>query len=517
VPTEQHAHPPGGASERVVIRTGTYHDSIKLMAVSSALQGMPGVLDGAVAAATPLNLGLLRDRGFGLPGEGVSPDALVVAIRAETEAALAGALDTLEELLRPATEGGGVGDGSSVPSRSLRSAVRRDRGLNLALISVPNAHAIREVSASLDAGLNVFCFSSGISLADEAALKRRAAGLGLLLMGPDCGTSVIDGLGLGFANAVRPGPVGLVGASGTGLQEVSCLLDRGGVGISQAIGVGGRDLTHEVGGVMSLQALRLLADHPTTEVVVLVSKPGDREVEALVRDRAGDLGKPAVLAFLGAGAERSGRGPVTIVSTIEEAAAAAASLVGAALPPDDPTMLPDETPGHIRGLYCGGSLCYEAMGIVSRAVGAVHSNIALRPEWALPDLGQSLGHTFVDFGDELLTEGRPHPMIDPALRNERVERELADPEVGVVLLDVVLGYGAHPDPSGPLAPLISEATTSRRGRLTVVVSLVGAADDRQDPSTQRAKLEGAGAVVTWGSAAAARVALKAGGWGGEAP
>jgi FdrA protein len=359
----------------------------------------------------------------------------------------------------------------------------------------------------------VFCFSDGLDPATEAARKREAAARGLLLMGPDCGTAILDGVGLGFANAVRRGPVGVVGASGTGIQEVTCLLDAAGVGISHAIGVGGRDLSPEVGGIMTLRALDLLAADDATERLVVISKPPDPEVARRVADAAATTGKPAVLAFPGLADPPPLPRGVAVVGSLEAAATWAdggASVVHRS-PGDLPGDPPAVTPGAIRGLFSGGTLCYEAMAVVAGVVGRVASNIPLRPEWRLADPNRSEGHTFVDFGDDAMTEGRAHPMIDPGLRNERFRREAADPETGVVLLDVVLGHGAHPDPSGELHGHIERALADRPGKLSVVVSLCGAAGDPQGLDAQATTLRTAGAMVTRSSAQAARLALAAAG------
>jgi FdrA protein len=333
-------------------------------------------------------------------------------------------------------------------------------------------------------------------------------------MGPDCGTAILDGVGLGFANAVRQGPVGVVGASGTGIQEVTCLLDAAGIGISHAIGVGGRDLSPEVGGIMTLRALELLADDPATERIVVISKPPDPGVAGRVAEAAAATGKPAALAFPGMADPPPLPAGVAFAGSLEAAAAWATKDGDAAAPASaDPTVV---TPGAIRGLFSGGTLCYEAMAVVANAVGRVASNIPLRPEWRLADSNRSEGHTFVDFGDDALTEGRAHPMIDPGLRNERFRREAADPGTGVVLLDVVLGYGAHPDPAAELAPLVERALADRPGGLSVVVSLCGAAGDPQSLDGQAATLRAAGALVTRSSAQAARLALAAAGLDGTA-
>jgi FdrA protein len=543
-------------ASRVEIRRGTYHDSVTLMQVSRQAGQLPGVEAAAAVAATPVNLDLLARQGFAVEEAGLGPSDLVVCVRAADDETADRALEQVAELLAGVGRGagsGGVGGGpAAAEPRSLRAAVRRDPDLSLAVLSVPGRHLHYEIAEALQAGLHVFCFSDGLDPATEAACKRTAAERGLLLMGPDCGTAILDGVGYGFANAVRPGPVGIVGASGTGIQEVTCLLDAAGVGISHAVGVGGRDLSPEVGGIMTLRALALLAAEPATERLVVISKPPDPEVARRVAEAAAGTGKPTVLAFPGMADPPPLPDGVSFAGSLEAAAAwategmpqphlpasgaptgrvaasgtrderlsttlpeVAPSPPAPSLPADPPLAVPASppavTPGAIRGLYCGGTLCYEAMAVVSAAVGRVVSNIPLRPEWRLADPHRSEGHTFVDFGDDELTEGRAHPMIDPGLRNERFRREAADPETGVVLLDVVLGYGAHPDPAGELAPLVERALADRPGRLSVVVSLCGAAGDPQDLDGQAAALRAAGALVTRSSAQAARLALVAAG------
>jgi FdrA protein len=524
------------SASRVEVRRGTYHDSVALMQVSRQAEELPGVEAAAAVAATPVNLELLARQGFAVDGAGLGPSDLVVCVRAADEAAADRALEQVAALLAGAGRGAGPGSGAA-PPRSLRAAARRDPDLNLAVLSVPGRHLHYEIAEALRAGLHVFCFSDGLDPATEAACKRAAAERGLLLMGPDCGTAILDGVGLGFANAVRRGPVGVVGASGTGIQEVTCLLDAAGVGVSQAIGVGGRDLSPEVGGIMTLRALDLLAHDDPTERLVIVSKPPDPQVARRVADAAATTGKPTVLAFPGLDDPPPLPAGVELARSLEAAAAWAAGTGGAegTVRPRPSAPSPPEgerrpatgaggpvvhsppagsaavTPGAIRGLFSGGTLCYEAMAVVSGVVGRVASNIPLRPEWPLADPNRSEGHTFVDFGDDAMTEGRAHPMIDPGLRNERFRREAADPGTGVVLLDVVLGYGAHPDPAGELAPLIEQALAARPGELSVVVSLCGAAADPQGLDAQAAILRAAGARVTRSSAQAARLALAAAG------
>jgi FdrA protein len=464
-------------TERVVVRRGTYHDSVTLMLVSRDAEELDGVEFAAAVTATDTNRAMLSDNGFTLPPD-IGPDDLVVVVRAADDSVADAAVAQVEERLgAPVAERAGSVD---EPPRSLRSAARRDRDLNVAFVSVPGRHAAYEVALALEAGLHVFCFSDGMSLADEAALKRRAVDAGLLFMGADCGTAIIDGVALGFANAVRRGPVGIVGASGTGIQQVSCLLDAAGVGVSHAIGVGGRDLSETVGGLMTEHALRLLADDPSTEVICVLSKPPHPEVARRIVDAVAKTGKPAVVGFLGQPDDS-----LEVVFSLEEAAARAAELSGGHVRMHDVDLPSASSPGQIRGLFCGGSLCFEAEAVT--------------------------GSEFIDFGADEYTQGRAHPMIDPTLRNHAFVEAAADDSVGAVVLDVVLGFGAHPDPAGDLAPLIERALGRRE--LTVAVALCGAAGDPQGTEDQRTRLERAGAIVSRNAAHAARVALAAVGAG----
>jgi FdrA protein len=443
-------------TEHVIVRRGAYYDSVTLMLVSRAASG--DGRDVAVGMATPLNLALLADRGFAVE-DGLGPNDLVIAVRVGDEDAIEAAVAAVDREL--AAKAPSSAPAERPAARSLAAAARRDPDLSVAFLSIPGEHVAHEAAAALEAGLHVFCFSDGVSLAVEAALKRRALERDLLFMGADCGTAILDGVGLGFANAVERGPVGIVGASGTGIQEVCCLLDAAGLGVSHAIGVGGRDLRADVGGLMLRRGLELLAADEDTEAIVAISKPPDPTVAAAIEEAAAAAGKPVVLGF---------------DLTLEAAAARAAEHVGAALPAFPERLRRAPVRGDVRGLYSGGTLCGEAARIV--------------------------GHgTFTDFGDDEYTRGRAHPMIDPSLRLEHLAAA-AEP---VVLLDVVLGYGAHSDPAGELAPVIAELDRH------VIVALCGAAADPQGLEDQRAKLEEAGAVVTRSNAHAARLAKEASG------
>jgi FdrA protein len=458
-----------------LVQTGSYVDSIALMQVAEALRRLPGVAEAAVLMGTEANRAMLAEAGiWPAEAEGAGPDDLVIAVRAEGRGAGQAALREAAALLGRRRRGDRTD--LDVPARSIAGAVRRVPDANLAVISVPGDHAAAETHQALSAGLHVFLFSDGVSLGDELALKQRARARGLLVMGPECGTSIVGGVGVGFANRVRRGPIGLVGASGTGLQEVTSLVHRLGGGISHAIGTGGRDLHEAVGGLTTLQALELLAADHDTGVVVLISKPASSAVADRVLAAARAVGKPVIACLLGwRGAVPPG---VCVAETLEEAALAAleaTSLAPSALEP--PKLPPPRRPaGKVLGLYTGGTLCDEAQGLVAEA-----------------------GLRFVDFGGRAYTRGRPHPMIDPSLRAAAVAAAGDDDAVGVLLIDVVLGHGAHRDPAGAVGPAIARARAGaeRRGRpLEVVAHVVGTDEDPQRLGEQEAVLRALDVLVS---------------------
>jgi len=489
----------------VELRRGAYHDSVSLMQVSRTVAGTTGVAAAQVAMATELNVDVLRSMGFEVPDE-AGPNDLVVAIRADDrdglDAGLAAVTDALAALRGTGDSGGGGGDDEVAP-RTLGSAAARS-GATLAVISVPGQHAVAETFDAIASGLSVMLFSDNVSVDDEVRLKDAAADADVLVMGPDCGTAHVGGVALGFANVVRPGSVGVVAASGTGAQQVMCLLDAAGVGLSHCLGVGGRDLKAAVAGRSTRQALRALADDPATETVLVVSKPPDDAVLADIGAYAAELGlrvhwavlgpgRPdlteAIEAFLAAEGHKVPTWPVTLAA------------------PEDPSLA---TGRSLRGLFCGGTLADEAMTVAEATLGGIRSNIAHAPELALgPDLADA-GHVVIDFGDDGLTRGRAHPMIDPTLRMERIAREAVDPTCGVLLLDLVLGHGAHPDPAGELADAVrsARALAHADGRaLPVVVSLTGTDADPQDRARCAEALAAAGASVFLSNGAATRHAL----------
>ncbi len=486
----------------VELRRGSYRDSVGLMQASRAVAALPGVDGAVVAMATPLNIEIYERMGFD-PADVASatPNDLLVAVRATDDGALGAAVAEVDrQLTAPAASRGGDGAGEAPAPRTLGSALRG--GGSLALISVPGPNAFVEATDAIRAGASVMLFSDNVSVAEEIALKDEAARHGVLVMGPDCGTAVVGGLGLGFANATRPGPVGIVAASGTGAQQVMCLLDAAGVGVSAVLGVGGRDLSKDVRGRSTLAAMRLLDHHQGTELVVVLSKPPDPAVAERIEAAAAAMTTPAMVAFVGRGRE-----DLTAITM-----KALAALGAPAAEPKEWPAPYDRGPraGFVRGLFSGGTLCDEAMAIAAATLGPIHSNTPLEADWALGGELRFDGHLMIDFGDDRLTQGRAHPMIDDTLRLERLAREGADPACAVVLLDVVLGYGSHPDPASSLAPAVAESrrVAAADGRdLAVVVALVGSAGDPQGVDATAEALAAAGASVHLSNAAAARTAV----------
>lgn len=490
-------------STHLDIRRGSYRDSVSLMQVSRSVQDVPGVEAALVAMATELNLEFLGPMGFDEDVD-AGPNDLLVAIRAVDDAALDAAVAAADAALSDAGRESGRGFGEAVPPRTVGRAVEQLGGAEVVLVSTPGEHAFVEAMEALSAASNVMVFSDNVPLDQELALKARAAELDLLVMGPDCGTAIVGGVGLGFTNAVRPGPVGIVAASGTGAQHLTCLLDDAGVGVSHVLGVGGRDLKEEVGGATTLRAMSALDADPATELIVVLSKPPHPTVAAHVREHAEGLTTPVVLGLIGPGAD-----DLTAVADAVLDARGAEAVEARSWPPDDGARRQPRS-GLITGLFAGGTLCTEAMVVVSAEHGPVRSNVPLEPDWTL-DGHAGEGHVMLDLGEDEYTRGRPHPMIDQQLRIQRLAEEAARSEVAVILLDVVLGHGAHPDPASELAPAIRDAraTADAGGHvLHVVVSLCGAAGDPQGRDGQVAALTAAGASVHLSNADAAREAAR---------
>ncbi len=494
-----------------------YRDSVALMQLSARLGQLPGIRQATAIMASEANRALLREAGLATHEVEAGPNDLLIAIEADSEAALEAAMAAASDAF-DVKSGGLTSPARHELPRSLEMGLEAMPAANLALISTPGDYAAAEAVKALHLGLNVMLFSNNVAIEDEIALKRYAGAHGLMVMGPDCGTAILGGIPLGFANVVRRGDIGLVSASGTGLQQVTCLIDQLGYGVSQAIGTGGRDLRSEVGGLTMRQGLDALADHAGTRVIVLISKAPAPEVAAHVLESARQTGKPVVVNFLGAAPKVPAASNLHAAKTLEDAAVTAVALAGgrqpddvrlAALSVDVPRPAPAQR--YVRGLYSGGTFCSEAAMLLSEHVAPVYSNTPIGGAGPLADIWHSRAHTLIDLGDDVFTRGRPHPMIDHRLRNERIAIEARDPQTSVLLLDVVLGYGSHPDPAAAMAPAVAAAIAqaAEAGRRLAVIGFVcGTEADPQDLKRQQATLIEAGMILTKTNAQAVRLAAR---------
>ncbi|WP_025118983.1 MULTISPECIES: acyl-CoA synthetase FdrA [unclassified Serratia (in: enterobacteria)] len=490
-----------------------YQDSVSLMQISAQISQLPGIEQASVVMGTATNLAQLRDAGLD-DGCKAGPNDLIIAVRGE-QAACNDALEIAHQRLNSKPVEGGSDGLQTPPLVSLEMAVELQPDINLALISVPGDYAAAEAIKALNLGMNVMLFSDNVSLEQEKQIKLLAQRNNLLVMGPDCGTAIINGLPLGFANVVKAGSIGIVGASGTGLQEVTCRIDQLGAGISQALGTGGHDLHEEIGGISMLHGLQALAADPATQVIVLISKPPARPVAERILERAQACGKPVVVNFLGAAPEDITRPGITAVSTLADAAEIAVALSeGISAPasvtvisPQDMQMLqqacvPLSAARHaIRGVFAGGTFCYESQLLCQQQGFSAASNTPVKGNTTLTDIWHSQGHTLIDMGDDDFTRGRPHPMIDPTLRNQRIEAELNDTDTAVVLFDLVLGYGAAAEPATELLTVLNQHR--RQNGPLLIAHVCGTEADPQQRSRQIAALQQAGVLVAGCNAQAA--------------
>jgi FdrA protein len=468
------------------IRPGAYYDSVTLMQLQKSLLALPGVADAGVMMATPANCELLAASDFDLSAVAAKPDDLLIIIKAETESAAGDALNQIDGLLRARQN---FADEGYRP-HSLRGALGNFPAAEWVLISTPGRYAAAVADEALDAGRHVFLYSDNVPLEEEIRLKRKARAAGLLVMGPDCGTAILNGVGLGFANRVRRGRVGIVAASGTGLQAASVEIHRLGEGVSQAFGTGGRDLKAEIGGITALQALNWLAQDEGTDVILLISKPPAAEVAAALLRAAQTCGKPVVVDFIGYPPPARRVGNLAFAAGLTDAADLAVQTLN--LPISSRITSPQSRPlsGSLRALFSGGTLAYELLLGLRPVLSPLYSNLADKTNRQPGD--STPGHLILDMGEDEFTQGRLHPMMDNDLRLRRLRREAADPATDLILLDVVLGEGAHPDPAAELAPAVAEAVSGGKRVLAVVV---GTDEDPQGTDGQTERFAAAGAAV----------------------
>jgi succinyl-CoA synthetase alpha subunit len=497
-----------------VIRKDQYYDSVFLMGVNSRLSKAAGVRQSAVLMGSQANKALLADLGIrgGAIDEAGAND-LVIAVVADDEQAVASALEGVDAAMQAVEIGT-----SRSEVHTLEDGIRRLPSANLVVLTIPGEYVHAEARKALEAGLHLFIFSSNVPLDQELELKQLAASKGLLVMGPDCGTSILGGVGLGFANAVRRGAIGVIGPSGTGLQEFTCGVHHAGAGISHAIGTGSHDLSDDIGGATTFTALAALERDPSTKVIAIVAKPGGERTRAILASRLQACRKPVVACLLGMADGEPGS-TLSWAATIDEAVRAAVERCGSSGvdPASSALTMTDPDLGHqegvrraasqrfLRGLFAGGTFCYQSQQILSRAGLSSLSNAPLSEDHRLVDPMKSVGHTLVDTGDDAHTRGRLHPMIDGTLRAQRVVTESVDPETAILLLDFILGTNAAPDPVGDIVGAIVEGRRLRpreAGEVTVVASICGTEQDPQDLSRQAQALIDAGVHVFWSNARA---------------
>ncbi len=505
-----------------VVMKNRFYDSVFLMQIATKVKEHYGIDRVSVLMGTEANKAVIRESGL-LEEEGgaATPSDLIIAVKTDNVEQAEQSIKKVQEMLE-VQETKRSGESSRQNPRTVEGAAKALSGSNVVLISLPGPYVAFEAKKALSAGLNLMIFSDNVPLADEIELKKMARDRGLLVMGPDCGTAILKGKALGFANVVKSGPVGIVGASGTGIQQATVLLTRHDVGITHAIGTGSRDLSKEVGGITMLAGLRALAAEKETEVILLISKPPHPDVAAMIAEEAKKAGKPVVINFLHGNLQDVKGDNIEYAVTLEEAVGKTVALVkkGSYLSrffDDKLTVVLERayerwkslagTQRYIRGLYSGGTLCEEALIILHSLLGKVYSNTKVFPDAVLSDARKSIEHSLVDLGDDEFTRGTPHPMIDYTLRKERMLEEAMDEEVAVMLLDVVLGYGSHADPASELIPVIEKIQEKRESRpVLFVASLIGTDEDPQNLGKQKRDLERAGVMILPSNAQAARFA-----------
>lgn len=505
------------------IRKNTYYDSVTLMLISKEIKKMDGVEEVLVGMGTELNKELAAN--LQLAGGDVSTlssNDFFIAARLENEKVMESVVDMVQELLTQKK----VDSGSDYQPVSLDTAISYQPDSNMAIISVAGKYAFREVKKCLDNDLHVMLFSDNVSIEDEKALKELAVEKGLLMMGPDCGTAIINNIPLAFANVVNKGDIGVVGASGTGTQEVTVIIDKLGGGVSQVIGTGGRDLKSEIGGLMMIQGIKALIEDDNTKVIVLISKPPAKEVAEKVLELVKTTKKPFVVDFIGGDRDAIANSGAYACTTLEDTAYKAVALSkNMEVVTFDSFNLgnheidkiiemevssKDKDQKYFRGLFTGGTLADEAMKMIGGSIGGIYSNIPLEAEYNLVDIDKISGNACIDFGDDMFTVGRPHPMIDPSTRTERLV-DYIDDEVALLLFDVVLGYGSHQDPAGEMVEPIIEAMKKLQDKgkkLTVICSICGTENDPQSLENSKKVLEDIGVIVMPSNAQACRLSLE---------
>lgn len=492
-----------------IIKENAYQDSVVLMLLTNKINTMDGINRVSIMMATPANKDIFGGSGLRTPElEAASANDMAIVLDIESEEIVPTVLEEIDAfLLSQATSSN---EAAEETIHTWDKAMKIGKDANIAMLSIPGTYAALEAETALDEGLNVFIFSDNVSIEDELHLKQKAHEKGLLVMGPDCGTGIINGVPMAFTNIVRPGKIGIVGASGTGIQEVSTLIDKLGAGVTNAIGTGGRDLSEKIGGITMLDSIAALEKDANTEVIVVISKPPAKAVRDKVLAALRNVTKPVVTIFLG---EKPTYHEENLYHayTLEETARIAVDLLNhqpievISEKIEIPTVHLQDSQKHIKGYYSGGTLASETAMLIADAM-KLEDGLIKKDGFVL----KTDGNEVIDLGDDMYTQGKPHPMIDPEKRIEMIQQAADDETTAIILLDVVLGYGAHDDMATALAPTIKEtiAKAQAKGReLIVIGTVVGTTSDPQNFFHQKQLLEEAGVLVCDSNNQAVRTAL----------
>ena len=495
---------------KVFVYKNQYQDSVRLMSISREAAKLDGVSKVLALLGTVSNKDVIARLGLKDPAvDAATASDLMVCIEAKDDAAVKAALDNVQAHLK--TKAGGSKAEELKPA-TIEEAADRLEDANFCMISLPGPMAKLDVLSAINRGLNVMLFSDNITIEDEIELKKKAIEKGLLMMGPDCGTAIIAGVPLALANVVRRGDIGIVAASGTGIQEVTCLIDRFGGGITHALGCGGRDLRKQVGGLEMRFGIKKLAATPGNKTLLLLSKPGDPAVLNAVLDEARATGLRTVTCLIGGKPDELNTEGIIFTRTLEEAAFAA---LGKPVPElvfpkalDDRIAKLDSQRKYMRGLFSGGTLCYESLVILDDKFD-IESNVPLRKELFLEAPTKGKKHCCVDLGEDEFTRGIPHPIIDTGLRGQRLEEDMRDPTCRVIMMDIVLGFGADPVPASKFAAIINRVRKDLPdGGPIIVCSVCGTDADPQSCAQQEKTLEDAGCFVFPTNAQAAKAVAR---------
>ena len=501
-----------------ITKQGKYYDSVSLMIISNEINKLSGVIDSSIVMGTHENISILKVADLYISDfDKVDDTDLLISMKVEKEKDFENALVKLDELFKELSNKSD--DDTDFAPKSLESAVKQMPEANLSLISIAGKYAVAEAWKALKSGLHVMLFSDNISIEDENKMKTYGLENDLLVMGPDCGTAIINGVPLAFSNVVNRGNIGIVAASGTGLQEVSSIISNEGAGISQALGTGGRDVKEEIGGKMFIRSMQALAQDDDTKIIVLVSKPPHESVQAKIAAEIKNINKPVVSILIGGDPKVLEKAGAFSANTLEEAALMAVKLSkgedikSISTDTDFSKIAEKETKNktaeqkYVRGLYSGGTLCDETQLLFKDKIGYAYSNTPLTSEFLMKNVWESTENIVIDLGDDEFTAGRPHPMIDFSLRNKRIIQESTDPQVAVILLDVVLGYGANMQPAQELAPIFRQALENNP-KITIIATITGTSGDPQNKELVEQELQNAGAIIMQSNASAAKLTME---------